>query len=326
MSSTRPPSIAVGSCALSLPIFFPSVSSLKTNARPDYYVAMLAEASSRMRQFLVSAYDLERGATDAREALAKELRDARACGQQVLLDSGNYEGYWRDAAGAWTETEFHRVLASGEFDLAFGFDAHDRRRTGRDYVGDVLTQHTRDSSAAGAAPVVPIVHGLASELPDLCVEIASATGITMLALPERELGNGILERLGSVRAIRSALATTGRYVALHLLGTGNPISIALFVWAGADSFDGLEWCQTVVDFDSAALSHLSHFAFFKAQTNWADSGWPDEVAVLGHNLEFMSGWLDGLRAAPTSEGVASFCELQLPPRVLRACRPLLANS
>jgi len=43
--------------------------------------------------------------------------------------------------------------------------------------------------------------------------------------------------MSSVAAIRSALDLSNRSVALHLLGTGNPLSIALFTWAGADSFD-----------------------------------------------------------------------------------------
>jgi len=78
--------------------------------------------------------------------------------------------------------------------------------------------------------------------------------------------------------------------------TGNPISIAVYAVAGADSFDGLEWCQTVVDFESAQLFHLSHADFFRAQTQWGDSELSFAVRTLAHNLEFFADWMTRLQA------------------------------
>ena len=85
----------------------------------------------------------------------------------------------------------------------------------------------------------------------------------MLAIPERELGDGLLERAKTVRDIRKALNTLGKYYPLHLLGTGNPISMIALAAAGADVFDGLEWCRTVADYHTGALFHFQHFDCFK---------------------------------------------------------------
>ncbi|WP_182212931.1 hypothetical protein [Stenotrophomonas acidaminiphila] len=81
-------------------------------------------------------------------------------------------------------------------------------------------------------------------------------------------------------ALRKALDDNGRYVGLHLLGTGNPISIALYAWAGADSFDGLEWCQTVVDHDTGLLFHLSQSDFFRRQTAWGESDTKMDISII----------------------------------------------
>ena len=47
------------------------------------------------------------------------------------------------------------------------------------------------------------------------------------------------------------------------MGTGNPLSIIAFAAAGADSFDGLEWCRTAADYDNNYLFHFQQFDFFR---------------------------------------------------------------
>ncbi len=326
MSRERPLDIALGTCAFKLPVFFPSVSSLKTNLPPEYYVAALTELSAYVGQLLVSAYDVERREAGAREGLLNEIQSARDMGIRVLMDSGNYEGYWCEKAGQWTETDFHQALKRRLCDIAFGFDSHLGRRAGEEYLSDVDRQHERDCSVAEGIEVVPVVHGAAENLPSLCAEVAERLRCQMIAVPERELGDTVTERLRTVAATRKALSGGEHYVALHLLGTGNPTSIALFVWAGADSFDGLEWCQTVVDYDSGGLSHLSHYDFFKGQSAWGESGWPSYAAVLGHNLEFMRGWMNGLRVAVGRDEVERFCTVRLPQRVMSVCAALLSGA
>ena len=138
-------------------------------------------------------------------------------------------------------------------------------------------------------------------------------------MPERRLGDGILARAHSVAAIRHELDKQGRYIALHLLGTGNPISIAIYAVLGADSFDGLEWCQTVVDFDTASLFHLSQFDFFDQQSAWADAGLSFHAQALTHNLEFYVNWMRRLRASIHEGKAVDFCRFSFPERVFQRC-------
>jgi len=68
--------------------------------------------------------------------------------------------------------------------------------------------------------------------------------------------------------------------------------------AGADSFDGLEWCQTVVDHETGRLFHLQQWNLFKGQTDWGNNGvLPYIQSALMHNLGFYQTFMAQLREA-----------------------------
>ena len=142
------------------------------------------------------------------------------------------------------------------------------------------------------------MHGAVELLPKATQLVAEQLFPVMLAVPECALGEGIFERARTVRKIRNSLDSIGMFVPLHLLGTGNPLSIIYYAIAGADSFDGLEWCQTVVDHDTGRLSHFQHWDLFRHQTDWGrDSPVPYIQSVLMHNLEFYKLFMARLRNA-----------------------------
>jgi hypothetical protein len=88
---------------------------------------------------------------------------------------------------------------------------------------------------------------------------------------------------------------------LHLLGTGNPLSMIALAAAGADSFDGLEWCRTVSDYENGYLFHFQHFEFFsslrltrvrddrvRAVLDDPRAGYNARVACF--NIDFFNDW------------------------------------
>src|SRR5262249_27337997 len=76
-----------------------------------------------------------------------------------------------------------------------------------------------------------------------------------IAVPERELGQGILRRAQLVKSIARAIRNKVPTSSLHVLGCGNLLSFALLSTAGASMCDGLEWCRTY----AAENFHLHHF-------------------------------------------------------------------
>jgi len=317
MSVLRLLELNIGGKPLPLPVYFPSISSVKTALPPQDYLKVLSSLVGINGQYLVSAFDL--AALAQPENVAKLLRSSRDAGAMTLMDSGNYESFWKDTQRQWRQPAFHQMLASFPCDLAFGFDEQQPPADATEHVALLVTRWQEDQAAAGACQIVPIIHAQASDLPGLCSAVAAQTNVPMLAVAERRLGNSVIDRARTVLAIRKALDKLARYVALHLLGTGNPISIALYSAMGADSFDGLEWCQTVVDHNTGLLYHLSQADFFAKQTSWSEAGLSFQARTLAHNLEFYASWMKRLRAAIANKTVIDFCLHNFPAHVFRYC-------
>jgi hypothetical protein len=99
-----------------------------------------------------------------------------------------------------------------------------------------------------------------------------------------------------MRTIRETLNETGRYYPVHIVGTGNPLSILIYATCGADSFDGLDWCQTVGDHATGRLYHSLQLDFFAHQTPYgSEAKLPYLPRALAHNLMFYQGWMEKIR-------------------------------
>lgn len=323
MTPHRPKKVRIGAVELDVPVFFPSVSSVKTALPLLDYIRVLNALRAFNGHILVSAFDLYRSDGSEREAFQQELAHARDAGTVVLMDSGNYESYWKEAQATWLHSDFHQALKEFSSPLAFGFDEQKPPPDQKAHLLLLDECHKQDQAAACLTTIIPIIHGKPEDLPYLCSEFSKISDVPMIAVPERRLGDGIFERARTASAIRQALDANERYVGLHLLGTGNPISIAIYSITGADSFDGLEWCQTVVDHETALLFHLSQADFFMAQTSWGDEGWPFQPSVLAHNLEFYADWMGRLREAIHNGMGIEFCRLNFPRRVFVQCADAL---
>jgi len=295
-----------------LPCFFPSISSAAKNSL-DPLDHLRVIVSLGFPQFLISAYDLGSATQDHRRQLQRLLLQAATKGQVVLLDSGLYEKRWLNTRG-WTKARFRKVLKLSTCHIAFCYDDPDPP-TG---VGKISTQIIRgvseDKVGSGFEVVAPIVHSKSSiALPDICMKIARAVEIPMIAVPERELGEGIFECTATIRRIRKALNQLGNYVPLHILGTGNPLSILVYTWAGADSFDGLDWCQTSVDHTNGRLYHSLQLDFFADQTEFAgDLEMSYMTRLLAHNLEFYRIWMARIQSQMAGEGLIDMIDEFMP--------------
>jgi hypothetical protein len=270
-------------------------------------------------QILVSAFDLHHANKEEQNDLRSLLKEAADAGVTVLMDSGKYESYWKEKCESWSQDDFHNALSCFECSFAFGYDEQVPPVNFDAHVSLICDRHKLDQSVVTEKPIVPIIHGAPDSLPRLCAKISDLTGAEMIAVPERRLGNGVFARSRCVSEIRCALNATGRYVGLHLLGTGNPISLAIYSLAGADSFDGLEWCRTVVDYETGFLFHFSQADFFKTQTRWGESDIGFQARTLAHNLEFYNIWMSRLRENIRANKGRDFCKIHFPPQIYAKC-------
>lgn len=305
MPVTRQATLCIAETSVTLPCFFPSVSSVKTNLMPVDYIELLDAAAHPLS--LVSAYDIANSSAEHQRRIDCVLKKSKGRGSAILMDSGNYEGFWKGGQ-AWDVHQFHAMCRTYEHHLCFCYDNQEPPGTAEAISEEVVTSVLRDQEHA-IGTVIPIVHGPTELLPAATRKAAEQLYPVLLAVPERALGEGIVARTRSVRKIRRALDELGFYCPLHLLGTGNPLSIIAYAMAGADSFDGLEWCQTVVDHKTGMLFHFQQWDFFREQTEWGTNGvLPYIQSALMHNLKFYGQFMQELRGALKSDTAKEFLE------------------
>jgi hypothetical protein len=309
---------AILKARIPLPTLFLSVSSFETQLAP-------ADAVKALRVFgaptiLISAYDMVKRRKP--QAMLDELTKYRESGGFVLVDSGNYEAT-RLGPRRWKVGDFEEALAQTPHDWVFCFDVMNPLHSPDRAIEKIVEAVKRDR-AFTASPVLPIVHApirkkggyKLTDIPRIIYEVADRLMPPLIAIPERELGAGLIARIKTVQAIREKLSKLPFYQPLHILGTGNPWSMAVLAAAGADTFDGLEWCRMAVDRDIDRLHHFQHFDFFSYQAGVADS--PVTRAALAdqavdfagkvafHNLDYFADLMKNMREALAEGSMEAF--------------------
>lgn len=304
-----------------LPAFVYSLSTFETQLDPRDGLELALALSTPA--CLVSAYDVYQYLENRDQSFVRSIETMMSSSTVLFLDSGNYEATRKDDHRSrkkplgWSPEKFWEVATALPAQVVFTYDPplRDDRFTGTgDVVGDIVDRYIRDLIKTGldCSLLCPIVHvpknlrvatGVAETL---VYETAKVLQPTFVAIPERELGDGLRERMRTVKAIRRKLNELGRYQPLHILGTGNPISIAALAACGGDSFDGLEWCRTAANFETNNLMHFQQFDLLvesfggRIRSEGArgiaeTAGAPFALRVASYNHDYFDVWMETVR-------------------------------
>lgn len=312
----RPISMSIHGKNLKLPAFIFSLSSHETQVSPLDGTTLLLQLQPEAA--LVSAYDAwkHRPVRD-RRLLRTKIKRLKESNTILFLDSGNYEAYRKNDRYAptrnpkgWRKEHFYEMARLLSPDIAFSFDSLSPVGSVEKTTSRIVKAFRADQRALGDQEfsLCPIIH-LPPDQIGSPAEVAAATVASvakeldpvMLAIPERELGDGLVARARAVREIRKSLNALGKYYPLHLLGTGNPMSMEVLAIAGGDAFDGLEWCRTVADYGNGHLCHFHQFDFFldtclprvqdpKIRLLIESPDVPYPMKVLSYNVDFFTDW------------------------------------
>lgn len=247
--------IEVNRKVIDTPFFFPAISSIKTNFKIEEYLNLIQKIA--YPGFLISSYDIYTADEEEKKELMGIISDSTDGETLTLLDSGHYEAFWYHDK-EWEIQKLKSILDKIFVDFCFSFDVFwDNTKEEEQYVKETITSIAETAGIQRSGTTIPLLHSEPNSFPDVVRKVVEGINPEVVGVPERELGSSIFERARTVKRIRDELDKTNRQIPLHLLGTGNPISILLYTLCGADIYDGLEWCQTVVD---PRTGHLFHFA------------------------------------------------------------------
>jgi len=291
------------------PIFYPSVSSVAKNrlAVLDHIEILVA---LNHPHFLISAYDifhLNKSEKETFKQIQQKLIDNKI---DIIVDSGMYEKVWAQD-DEWCYDHYKETIDLLSYNFVFNYDKYIN-------PANMPSQQIIDSmNKSTIKNLSPIIHTKNIEdLPNLCLEVAKLENVNCIAIPERELGYGVLEGIRTVSKIKKLFNKQGCNKKIHILGTGNPISILMYSAFGINSFDGLDWCQTVVDYGSATLHHSLQLDFFAHQSKLGankDIGY--NTRLLAHNLEFYLLWMEEISREINNNSMVDMLKFYLPKSI-----------
>jgi len=304
------------------PCFFPAISGVsKNNLTPLDHLRIVS--SLEFPQFLISAYDIHNSEKKIKNEILNLLNNACSNNQIVLLDSGLYEKKWlKDET--WCSDNFHNALKDTPCHMSFCYDNPEPTGNIESITENILNNISSDRELTNMNLMMPIIHAQRpGDFPIICEHLVKKIKPIMIVIPERELGNGILEGVDTIIQIRKVLKETENYYPIHLLGTGNPLSILLYSAFGVDSFDGLDWCQTTVDHETGKLYHSLHLDFFEKQSSFGkDNIFSYHTKLFTHNLLFYEKWMRQIREHLIENKVHTMFEKFLPPDILPKLKSL----
>ncbi|MDB1124692.1 hypothetical protein [Vibrio algarum] len=287
------------------PVFFPSVSSVAKNRWSVVdHIELLVTVNHP--QFLVSALDINKHSSDQR--LVKALKQANFQEQIIIYDSGVYEMVWGHNDN-WSKQKYIETLRNNAFSQAFDLDSYCFNSNAD--ATQIINSIQETESQLRKNSISPILHCKSiNEYREKCLKLSSSLTPGVIAIPERELGEGLIEITRNIKKLRSTLNELTEYQPIHILGTGNPLSLLAYSFAGADSFDGLDWCQTVVDYDTGTLHHSLHLDLYMHQSKWGNESSLDfHTRCYLHNLEFYENWMKIIRNCNTYESMKELINL-----------------
>jgi queuine/archaeosine tRNA-ribosyltransferase len=284
--------VTVGKKQFVTPTYFPAISKKEIRDPGDEFLGLVT--SFRYPRLLVSSYDYGRLNSLSQRRAVGRLSDYYRRGSIILLDSGVFEAYWR-GDDKWTFSRYRESVKNVDSDLYFSYDPlPSSEEADKEACRELTLKRVSDSfKLAKGNECVPIVHAKDSahliEFVKTLVRKESEM-FENLAVSEKELGSSISERTITVKKLRKLIG--GRKGGLlHILGCGNPVSMAAYSYAGADTYDSLDWAlsscnpfeDTLLDYSHLELigckCEVCRSASFKPPTN-----------VFLHNLLFYQNY------------------------------------
>lgn len=304
---------------LKTPFFFPSISSIRTNHSVYDYFELLRKLNHP--GFLISSYDVYHNKN--RDSFIKEISRITEESIFTLMDSGNYEAYWNQDE-KWNIIDFDSILKDISVNFCFSFDVFwEDQKNIENHVGDTITNSAMTVGMQKSGITIPIIHSNVENFPIIVRKVIEGINPQIIGIAERELGASLLERAKTLKKVRGEIDRIERDIPIHLLGTGNPISLLIYTLCGADLYDGLEWCKTVVNPENGHLLHFAQKDLVNCNCKACKAKeLPYNLQTMWHNLIFYGMFTEEIRYALEDKQVNKILTKYLPKRIIPSIKKI----
>lgn len=301
---------------ISTPLYFPSVSTVSTRHNIDSLTELIIR--SAYPQMLLSAYDVFHRFI-SKPDLINAINDYSRSGV-LLLDSGGFECFWNNDTD-WNFKSYEETVKRVNCDLYASFDPTVRIPEKEEDTKHSLLASIFDSAAISrSSQFIPIFH---AKKPDILVESVeeflykNPYSTQFIAVPERECGVSLSEKARTIHRLRQVIDSTGNEQVLHVLGCGHPLSMALYCYCGADSFDSRDWMRVVVDVNSLALSDFSHLELLQCKCEACIKTSHSLAKVFFHNLRAYLDFMKMITELIKNNQLEQFLQSKVPRDYLK---------
>ena len=278
------------------PFYFPSITSAETRSDITQTIDFIIKRN--YPGILVSCYDLFQLEQDG-IMVDKQINKYHLDGGIVLLDSGEFENF--HFKGNWKFESYEKILNQTKADFFTSFDKTTVFEDTQKEIDEFSDKYIpKSEKCSKEKKFIAICHGIdeASMCNSIQKMLNDNNQIQIIAIPERECGRTIIDQCKTISKIRQTINGCNKNTIIHILGCGNPISIAAFVYAGADTFDAVDWCKWAIDPTTFEYGNLAHLRLFDCKCDACDTIIRDERdKVWLHNLTFYHYFLIRLRKA-----------------------------
>ena len=247
--------IEIANKKFTTPAYFPSISSAAIRMQLDSLLEFCI--SKNYPRLLVSAFDLHH-MSNAKKIMASLQKYQK--NNFLFIDSGTFESYWLKKD--WNYSNYKKIIKICPGDFYASFDEIPNPEEKLQSLINTTTKHAKNSSALSkSVPNFTIVHGNnTKQLIEIIEHISKNTPeyLSMIAISEKDCGKTIGKKISTIKNIRKIMNKNNSTNILHILGCGNPLSIAMYAFAGADSFDSNDWSRWIINPKTLQLMDQSH--------------------------------------------------------------------
>jgi len=283
------------------PVYFASITTASIRGSLGALIDAIYELP--YPNLLVSTYDIYHSYDEVnRKKITDLLKQYSLTGNFVFADSGIFELNTLKR-NDWSYDLYEKIITSMEYDFFASYDVESP--SSKEYsellslTNQRLVKSLSLSNGGGQFMTLFRTFNIA-ETSKLIEDVISSNNeySSYVAVTERDIGKNLLDNYRSIKKIRETVNKYNSNGLIHVLGCGDPISMAVMSYAGADSFDSVDWNRWVINPNTMESENITHINIIDCDCEaCTEKIMDDRDRAYKHNLLLYRRYIEDLRYA-----------------------------